>query len=542
MRKMWGVTVAALTALSLVACSGGPGEGPGEEPEVAQSTDFFGYLVDTPLLTTNAGSEVGSSSNTEALSGRLYPAVFVPGPSGQMIPNTDLVTTQVLPGANRQVVYTLTENARYSDGVPVTCTDFLLHYKAGVHRSLFGSHLPQTEEVLRLDCEPGQKRFTVVFNENSGGRWRHLFGPGTVLPSHAVAAKAGLTENELHTALVSDDWSTLSEVAPVWRDGFDLDSFDPALQVTSGPFVIDRVGEQGEVLLVPNEHYYGDAPNLRTIVVWPGGTDPRPLNEVGALRIADIRQGRFVDRDDPTNTLTIEERVGDLTDTLVLADAGVLGSPWSRQAFAACVDQRAVAAESSRVSGIEVPPVGLHSLQNNDPLAPLLGDLAEGHMGTDITRAQGLWGSTVRIGYAGPNERKAAMVESIRASCEPAGITVVDASAEAGTLADLNRLGTGQWGEQIVREGDLDAVLIAVDPMAEVGSASARASALADLRTVEEDLWEQVPGIPLSAQPRRFVIDRTVGNVVVYTGLAGIGWNMDRWLSEDDGGSADADE
>ena len=163
-------------------------------------------------------------------------------------------------------------------------------------------------------------------------------------------------------------------------------------------------------------------------------------------------------------------------------------------------------------------------------------------MGTDITRAQGLWGSTVRIGYAGPNERKAAMVESIRASCEPAGITVVDASAEAGTMADLNRLGTGQWGEQIVREGDLDAVLIAVDPMAEVGSASARASALADLRTVEEDLWEQVPGIPLSAQPRRFVIDRTVGNVVVYTGLAGIGWNMDRWLSEDDGGSADADE
>ncbi|WP_169744856.1 ABC transporter substrate-binding protein [Corynebacterium humireducens] len=543
-RQLVGVTVAVLTTLSLVACSGGPADGTGEEPAAVQSTDFFGYLVDTPLLTTNAGSEVGSSSNTEALSGRLYPAVFVPGPSGQMIPNTDLVTTQVLPGANRQVVYTLTENARYSDGVPVTCTDFLLHYKAGVHAGLFGSHLPQTREVLRLDCEPGQKRFTVVFNENSGGRWRHLFGPGTVLPSHAVAAKAGLSEHELHTALATDDWVTLSEVAPVWRDGFDLDAFDPQLQVTSGPFVIDRVGEQGEVVLVPNEHYYGDAPNLRTIVVWPGGTDPRQLDEAGALRIADIRRGQqdFVDRDDPTNTLTIEERVGDLTDTLVLANAGVLGSPWARQAFAACVDQRAVAAESSRVSGIEVPPVGLHSLQHNDPLAPLLADVAEGHLGTDLTRAQGLWGTTVRIGYAGPNERKAAMVEAIRASCEPAGVTVVDASAEAGTLADLSRLVTGQWGGQVLREGTLDAVLLAVDPLAEVGSASARANALADLRAEEEKLWEEVPGIPLSAQPRRFVIDRTVGNVVVYTGMAGIGWNMDRWLSEDDGGSADADE
>ena len=544
MRRTAGVMVAALTALTLVGCSGGSGGGEDIKPEAPQSTDYFGYLVDTPLLTTNAGTRVGASSNTEALSGRLYPAVFVPGPSGQMIPNTDLVTTQVLPGANRQVVYTLTEDARYSDGVSVTCTDFLLHYKAGVHAGLFGSHLPQTDEVLRVDCEPGQKRFTVVFDEGSGGRWRHLFGPGTVLPSHVIAEKAGMTEDELHAALVADDWAAMTEIAPIWRDGYDLDSFDPDLQVTSGPFVIDRVGDEGEVVLVPNEHYYGDAPNLETIVVWPGRTDVGMLEDSGALRIADIRGGQEVaiDRDDPANTLGIEERVGDLTDSLLLADGGVLGSPWARQAFAACVDQRAVAAESSRVSGIEVPPVGLHSMQHNDPMGLLLTELAESHMGTDIGTAQQLWGSTVRIGYAGPNERRAAMVEAIRASCEPAGITVVDASGEGWSLADLPRVSVGQWGEQTLEEGTVDAVLMAVDPMAEVGTAADRATTLSDLRTVEEALWQELPSIPLSAQPRRFVIDRTVGNVVVYTGLAGIGWNMDRWLSEDDGGSADADE
>ena len=165
--------VAALTAVTLAACSPGSGGGTGGDgSDEAESTDYFGYLVDTALLTTNAGSEVGASSNTEALSGRLYPAVFVPGPSGQMIPNTDLVRTQVLPGANRQVIYTLTEEAQYSDGAPVTCTDFLLSYKAGVHEGIFGSHLPQMDEVLRLDCEPGQKRFTVVFDEDSGGRWQ----------------------------------------------------------------------------------------------------------------------------------------------------------------------------------------------------------------------------------------------------------------------------------------------------------------------------------------------------------------------------------
>ncbi|MDO5511812.1 ABC transporter substrate-binding protein [Corynebacterium sp.] len=548
-KRLGARAVAAATALLLgagllTACSDGGGDS-ADPPEPGQaSTDHFGYLLDTPLVTSNAASLVGTSSNTEALAGRLYPAVFVPGPSGQMIPNTDLVQTQVLPGANRQVIYTLAEDASYSDGTPVTCTDFLLHHKAGVHAGLFDSHLPQTAEVLRLDCEPGQKRFTVVFDEDSGGRWRHLFGPGTVLPAHAVAAKAGVSMEELHTALVADDVVTLAAVAPVWRDGFDLATFDPELQVSSGPFVIDRVGEDGEVVLVPNEHYYGDQPNLDTIVVWPRGTDPRHLVETGALRIADVRDGEatWVNRDEPTNTLDVSPVVGDLTDTLMLGDQGVFASPWSRQAFAACVDHRAVAEASSRVAGVEVPPVGLHTLPHHDPLALQLAEIGERQLGTDIPRAQGIAGSTVRIGYAGPDERKAAMVEAIRVSCEEAGITVIDASEAGGTLADITRLGTGEWGEQVYVEGALDAVLMAVDPMAEFGAASARSNSLPFLREREEGLWETVPSIPLSAQPRRFVIDRTVGNVVVYTGLAGIGWNMDRWLSEDDGAGANADE
>ena len=76
---------------------------------------------------------------------------------------------------------------------------------------------------------------------------------------------------------------------------------------------------------------------------------------------------------------------------------------------------------------------------------------------------------------------------------------------------------------------------MAVDPLAEFGASSPRAIDVNQLREAEEQLWREVPGIPLAAQPRWFVIDRTVGNVVTYTGLAGIGWNMDRWLSEDNG-------
>ncbi|RNE49741.1 ABC transporter substrate-binding protein [Corynebacterium alimapuense] len=521
--------------LAIAACGAGSSEDSSEGN--AQSTDHFAYLVDAPLVTTNTGSNTGSSTNAEVLAGRLYPGVFVPGPSGQLIPNTDLVRTQVLPGTNRQVIYTLSEDARYSDDVPVTCTDFLLNVVAGQNEDLFGSHIPLTDQILQVSCEPDQKRFTVTFDEDGGDRWQYLFGPGMVLPAHSIAQKAGMTTAELNQVLHNDDPAALEEIAEIWRTGFDLESFDPQLQVSSGPFAIDSVGDAGEVHLVPNEYYFGDAPGLKNLVLWPQGSDPEPLLDAGVLHIADVQgtQPAWLDRDDPTNDLVTETRVGDLTDSLILGDAGVFATAQARQAFAACIDQTAVAEASSTASGVEAPAVALNTLAHNDPLSTQLKDLTDPHLGVDLELAQSLTGSTVRIGYVGTDPRKAAMVAEITESCASAGITVVDASAEAGTRADLTRVTSGLWGETSVYEGQLDAVLQAIDPMTEVGQLTASAVKLEQLRAVELQMWEQSQTIPLAAQPRRFVIDRTVGNVVVYTGLAGIGWNMDRWqVNKDD--------
>ena len=124
----------------------------------------------------------------------------------------------------------------------------------------------------------------------------------------------------------------------------------------------------------------------------------------------------------------------------------------------------------------------------------------------------------------------AAMVEAMKKSCEPAGITITDVTANGKTRGDLLTEEPG-WNAEgaLDRGGKIDAFLGAVDPLMEYESATSRSEELQSLRAEEKRLWDEVPSIPLSAQPRTFIVDNSIKNVVVYTGPVGIGWNMDRW-------------
>lgn len=496
-----------------------------KEPEIE-----FGYVAASPLATTNAGSKLGVSTRAEALAGRLYPSVFVIGQRGQLIPNRDFAVAQSLPGRTRQVVYTISKTAKYSDGTEVTCADFLLAYKAGAMPDLFQSHIPLMEQVEKLECRPNNKQFTVFFKDRLGARWRQLFAPGTVLPAHAIAKKANLSLEDLTHRLMENNVEGLQEVAKVWRDGFSLKEFDPELQVASGPYRIDRVDAEGAVHLVRNEQFIGDETKLSAVTLWPDSIHAGEKAAAGQVNIADlvgISKIDWVNRDDPTNNFEVTPVAGDLNEVLVLGNRGVFETKEARQAFAACIDQKAVAIESSHKSGINVPPMGTRLTTADDPVNAQTATIAEAHMGVDIVRAEQLRGQTIRIGYHAPDERKRAMVDAIKRSCEPAGVTIHDASGEGQYLQDV--LHAQRVGEAEETVGTVDAVLLAIDPMLNYGNTDATGSNAEALRAAEEYLWDEVPTIPLAAQPRTFVVDKTVGNVVLNSSGSGIGWNMERW-------------
>ncbi|AIU32824.1 MULTISPECIES: ABC transporter substrate-binding protein [Corynebacterium] len=492
----------------------------------------FGYAVDDYLVTTNAGTNVGVSTNAQLMAGRLYPSAYVSGPKGQLIPNRTLVETQVLPGPNQQVIYKIADSAVYSDGKPVTCDAFLLAFTAGSMNSLFESHMPLAQQVDHVECAAGSKQATVVYKENFGARWRQLFGAGVLMPAHAVAAKAGISLEELNRLLKSRDYAALSRIAEIWNNGFNLKHFDPELQVASGPFKIESVGDKGEVVFVRNDLYNGEKAALDRLVVWPRGIDLNELRNKGSLQIADVTNTDLIswlDRNDSHNPYTVAAETGLLTDSLILGDAGIFSDVEARRALAACVDQASVAKASSTASGVDVQPVYARTVRATDAVNAQLRDIIEPHVHVNIDVAKRLEGRTIKVGYDGPDPRKKAMVEEIRKSCAAAGITIEDAAKEAASLADLSHTHVTDSGVGLIEEGTIDAILMAVDPSSEYADVASLSNNVQATRAAERRSWEEVPTIPLASQPRVFVVDKAVGNVVTNTDLSGIGWNMDRW-------------
>src|SRR5699024_11537077 len=98
--------------------------------------------------------------------GSLYLFIYVSGTHVVCVQNSDVVTShERMDVYQRNVLYTETEDATYSDGTPVTCDDFLLAYTAGQMQEMFGSNMPLMEQVESVACAPENKKFLVKFQQ-----------------------------------------------------------------------------------------------------------------------------------------------------------------------------------------------------------------------------------------------------------------------------------------------------------------------------------------------------------------------------------------
>lgn len=536
-RPTYLVLTALLTAMAVLS-TGCISFAPKHNPNV------INYLVNADLVTTNVATAQGYTNDAALLTDRLYPSAYINGPKGQLIPNPDFIDANLVSDGLNTAVYTISEAAQFSDGAEVTCDSFVLAFAAS-RIDAFHSFLPLMSQIEGVHCVPGTKTAEVVFREGFGDRWRSTFGAGSLLPVHAIARRLDVPLEEITHSLQDEQRNPelVAAVAELWNTGFNLDNFDAELQVSSGPYRISHVGEQGEVYLERNEHFAGSPAETAGVVVWPKDADVTALKEdqqIGLAELASMDDSAWINRDNSYSQYQIEPTPGLLAEQLVLSNRGLFADVELRQAFAACVDQRQVAEVSSKISGVQVEPTTVRTARLSDPFAARLAELTAEYMDINPEAAARLDGVEINIGYVAPNARYKAMVEVIRKTCAPFGVTINDVSTPEASITGLSRTDAAGIGPQAtVGQVDVvapafDAFLATIDPDQAFPDSAFANTEIVQARQVELQSWETVSTIPLAAQPRIFVTRKDISNVAVNSAKAGVGWNMDRWKVVED--------
>jgi peptide/nickel transport system substrate-binding protein len=160
---------------------------------------------------------------------QVLEGAFEVGPDLVFRPN--LVSSVAIGRNPFTLTYRIRPEARWSDGVPVTASDFLFTYKTFATQKTTAIDEREFYGKIRRVRVLGPKAFRVVLREALAG-WRGYFN--FVLPRHALVGV---------------------DITAVWRDR--LDNPKTGRAIGNGPFVVDRFDPGSELVLVRNPRYWG---------------------------------------------------------------------------------------------------------------------------------------------------------------------------------------------------------------------------------------------------------------------------------------------
>jgi peptide/nickel transport system substrate-binding protein len=185
--------------------------------------------VEPPSLNWYLG--LGASDSTTIVSDQVLASAYHDeGPAGRTVPSLAVGEPRMTAGSF-SVTYRIRQNARWSDGVPITARDFVFTWQL-LARSKFA--IPaDTRELYDKIIRPkvlSPKRVRFVFREPVP-EWKGLFGP--ILPQHALAGE---------------------NFDEVWRDR--IDNPKTGRPLASGPFIFESWNRGSRLTLARNRNYW----------------------------------------------------------------------------------------------------------------------------------------------------------------------------------------------------------------------------------------------------------------------------------------------
>ncbi|OBK78247.1 ABC transporter substrate-binding protein [Mycobacterium sp. 1274761.0] len=535
------VTAALACAMGVSSCSGNPA---GE----------ITYTVDGTLTTYNTNTIAGAASGGPQAFARVLTGFNYHGPDGQIVGDHDFGTIAVVGRAPLILDYVISDNAVYSDGKPVTCDDLVLAWAAqsGRFPAFEAASQAGYREIATVDCASGQKRARVSFAPDRGVvDYGQLFSATSLMPAHVLSDELGV---DVTGAIINNDGPAIDRIAQAWNSTWNL---TPKLDLkhfpSSGPYKIESVGDDGAVVLVANDKWWGAKPVTHKVIVRPRGADVQDRLNNGTVDVVDVATGSSGVLNMPEG-YTRDDSPSAGIEQLIFAAQGPLAAPPARRALALCTPRDVIARNAEApIANTRLNPVTEEAVGSGEAVG------AEQFVASNPGAAREALGNQplqVRIGYQTPNARLAATVGAIAKACAPAGITVQDvASDTTGPLTLRNNeidvllsstggaTGSGSTGSSAMDayalhtgngnnlsgysnpriDGIIDGLAVTADPK-EIGNLLGEAGPM---------LWADLPTLPLYRQQRTLITSKNMYAVSSNPTRWGAGWNMDRWVLDE---------
>jgi peptide/nickel transport system substrate-binding protein len=479
-----------------------------------------------------------------------------------------------------KVKYTVNEGVKWSDGDPIDAGDLLLAWaadsgyfddaKAGTGTTYFSAAADRTGLAGTAFPEIGSDGRSITLEYLSPyADWEVAFDVG--LPAHVVAAKSGLNDEGDLIALLKDSPrgdtdrpavnTRLKRVSDFWNTGFDTKALppDPAMYLSSGPYIVRDMVPDTSVTLVRNKDYvWGAEPYLDEITVRFTGAAGAAAAALRAGQ-ADIiapqpsagTEGLFDGLAAQGNTVERYNQSG--YDHLDLKFSGPFAEKSVREAFLKTVPRQEIVKDVVGGPVDDAKPLDSHVFL---PDHPKYADTVKNNGSADYAKvdiqgaAAQLRGAapTIRILYNKDNPNRARAFALIRDSARAAGFTVEDAglgssdwvaalSKGAYDAAILGWIGPGVGVSRVPQifktgagsnfTGFSDAE--ADKTMEELAATTDLAKQDELLANVDKRIWQNAYGLPLYQTTGMVAYSNRVTGIVPSSGPLGVWWNVWDW-------------
>jgi len=296
------VSVVAGLSLALTAC-GGSSNKDEEAAKSGPTSVTVGW--NQPFYSYNDNSTTGNNTTNANIRYLTTSQFYYYNSDTELKTDTSYGSYEKTSDDPLTVKYTVTKDAKWSDGTPYDAADLLLSWAANsgnvntvagdkVKRDkATGAAKPSGDQVYfdSAAATPGQSlglvtatpelsddnhTMTLVYSKPFAD-WQLDMGPWSAdLPAHVIGQKAlGISDaTEAKAAVIKaiqdKDAASLSKIADFWNTGFDFNAMpsDKSLVLSYGPYTISDIKKDSYVTLKKNPEYKGDREaNFDTLTV-----------------------------------------------------------------------------------------------------------------------------------------------------------------------------------------------------------------------------------------------------------------------------------